>query len=80
MKLLQHQFLGLHLSNVINDNNNMDLEIVVNDENNYEIDIILDHKGLVVEDSFYLVKWRNYDNINKNHDLKNAKKFIFDKA
>lgn len=40
----------------------MDLEIVVNDENNYEIDIILDHKELVVEDSFYLVKWRDYDN------------------
>lgn len=61
MKLLQHQFLGLQLSNIIN-NNKMDLEIAMDyDENNYEIDIILDHKGLVVEDSFYLVKWKNYD-------------------
>lgn len=61
MKLLQHQFLGLQLSNVINDSA-MDLEKVVNsDENSYEIDTILDHRGLVVEDSYYLVKWKNYN-------------------
>jgi hypothetical protein len=72
MKALQLQFLGLQVSesfyfnNRNNNNENMDLEIDIdNNENSYEIDIILDHRGLTVEDSYYLVKWKNYsDNDN----------------
>lgn len=45
MKLLQHQFLELQLTNIIN-NNKMYLEITIDyDENYYEINIILYHKN-----------------------------------
>lgn len=30
-----------------------------NDES-YEIEIILDHKSIIVEDSYQFVKWKNY--------------------
>ncbi len=71
MKLLQQQFLGIQLldtSHIKNNHNDrMDLEIDIdNDENSYEIDIILDHKGLIVEDSYYLVKWKNYSDIDNS--------------
>jgi hypothetical protein len=67
MKLLQQQFLGLELSNIAHFKNNniynnekMDLEIDIDNNESYEIETILDHKGLIVEDSYYLVKWQNY--------------------
>lgn len=69
MRLLQQQFIGLqiqnnvHNSSNVNTTNNMDIEII-NDNHNiledYEVEYILDHKGLIVEDSVYLVKWKNY--------------------
>lgn len=64
MKLLQQQFLGMQMSDTShkNDNEVMELEVNINNESSYEIEIILDHKGLVVEDSYYLVKWKDYDN------------------
>lgn len=68
MKLLQQQFLGLHLSDTsyINNNSNeiMDLEIDIDSNESYEIETILDHKGLIVQDSYYFVKWKNYSEDN----------------
>lgn len=71
MKLLQQQFLGIQLSDTShiknNHNDRMDLETDIDsNENSYEIDIILDHKGLIVEDSYYLVKWKNYSDIDNS--------------
>lgn len=65
LKILQEQFLGLKINNNsshiyeninITEDNNMEF---FNDES-YEIEIILDHKGIIVEDSYYFVKWKNY--------------------
>jgi hypothetical protein len=65
LKILQEQFLGLK----INDNSNHIYEnINITEDNNmeflndesYEIESILDHKGIIVEDSYYFVKWKNY--------------------
>jgi hypothetical protein len=68
MRLLQQQFIGLqtqnnvHVSQGFNEADNMDMEL--NNDNNiledFEVEDILDHKGLVIEDSIYLVKWKNY--------------------
>ncbi|CAO3618572.1 unnamed protein product [Mucor hiemalis] len=69
MKLLQQQFLGLELSNTSNIKNNvsysnegMDIETSIENNKSYEVETILDHKGLIVQDSYYLVKWKNYSN------------------
>jgi hypothetical protein len=40
----------------IAEDNNMEF---VNDDS-YEIECILDHKGIIVESSYYFVKWKNY--------------------
>lgn len=39
------------------------MDIETNNDSNYEnygVEIILDHKGLIIEDSLYLVKWKNF--------------------
>lgn len=65
LKKLQDQFLGLKINkdnNFINEdtniyeNNNME----INENESFEIENILNHKGIMVEDSFYLVKWKSY--------------------
>ncbi|KAI9243005.1 hypothetical protein EDC94DRAFT_591213 [Helicostylum pulchrum] len=68
MTLLQQQFIGLQLQNITQNPkinsliDNMDMEENMDNNNldNFEVEDILDHKGLVVEDSIYLVKWKNY--------------------
>ena len=70
MRSLQQQFIGLQIQkniqnntfNINTINNNMEIETSNEDVifEDYEVEDILDHKGLVVEDSFYLVKWKNY--------------------
>lgn len=32
----------------------------INENESFEIENILNHKGIMVEDSFYLVKWKSY--------------------
>lgn len=63
MKELQKQFLGLETSyenNLTSTNQNVQEDEYM--ENNYEVERILDHKGISEFDSFYLVKWKGYDN------------------
>lgn len=68
MKLLQKEFLGLNLTDTqitVNLKNktvfeNMEVEENIIDNENYEVEQILDHRGLIVEDSYYLIKWKDY--------------------
>lgn len=66
MRLLQKQFLGIQLNEIeledsIINNNKMDLEDIQNNGIRYEVERIVEHQGVVKEDCFYLVKWKNYD-------------------
>lgn len=60
ISILQDQFLGLNIENneILNENSTNDMDI--NDDTNYEVEYILDHKGIMVEESYYFVKWKNY--------------------
>jgi hypothetical protein len=60
LKALQDQFLGLRINEDINLIKNNNMEINENENESYEIENILDHKGIIVEDSYYFVKWKNF--------------------
>ncbi|KAI8091676.1 hypothetical protein BDF21DRAFT_332706 [Thamnidium elegans] len=64
MRSLQQQFIGLQIQNnqtILQYSQKVDtMDMELNNHESFEVENILDHKGLVVEDSMYLVKWKNY--------------------
>jgi hypothetical protein len=66
MQELQIQFLQLSASlndnNIVENNNNDDINMNIPnyDEDDYEVEKVIEHKGIIIEDSYYLVKWKNY--------------------
>lgn len=69
MESLQHQFIGLQITinnNEMNEkksNNSETMDIESNTDNSYEdyeLEEVLEHRGLLIEDSHYLVKWKGY--------------------
>lgn len=69
MQELQIQFLQLSASSIDNtivgsnnndDSDDINMNIPIYDENDYEVEKVIEHKGIIIEDSYYLVKWKDY--------------------
>jgi hypothetical protein len=62
--ILHKQFLDLNLTNN-NSNEDIDMRNLevgnTNETSSYEIEKILNHRGITVNNSYYLVKWKNYE-------------------